>query len=448
MNLPVKVGLSVVALLWIISCTPQVIVQEKPVEVTRQIEITRQFEATRVFEVTRVPESADPIDAAAALLPQSLHATTAGMAYFYSRAQGGLEQLTNLPYDRLACRNCHVLYNQVEGKQGQVRCESCHIERTYEKAPPQAAVSLPDFPDDGRQQGCLSCHRRQSYEILAVNEAGQPAIADVHRSPAPTGKGMQCTNCHTEADTHGDGQAYNSLHESPSVKCEDCHVPESLSKSQAHLAHGSDMECDACHVQTVVSCYNCHINAIIPDANGQTATAFPYQRVSGWKFLVKRNGKIAVADLMTAVYTDTAAIKTFAVLAPYHGHSVASLKDVPLTVVCGQCHDNANVREYQTTGKITISQWNDLRKQLVFPAQSAVVVPVPKDYKTAFRLSFARIANLAEVAAAPPADQEKTAKWEFAKDGVDLWQMLYAEPLDNMPPQILFNFPTPTPQPK
>jgi hypothetical protein len=63
-------------------------------------------------------------------------------------------------------------------------------------------------------------------------------------------------------------------------------------------------------------------------------------------------------------------------------------------------------------------------------------------------LSFAQITNLPDVLAAPAADQEKTAKWEFAKDGVDLWQMLYAEPLNRMPPQIQFNFPTPTPKPR
>ena len=453
------IGLMLAAGLILIGCAPQVIERDRPVEVTREVEVTRQVEATRVVEVPAVVSAASatpgvatsaaatPPPSVAAIMTNSLHVTTNGMHYFYSKEQGGLEELTNVPYNQLKCRTCHTLYNRPD-RAGQIRCESCHIDQTQAAAPPQAAVRLPYFPDDGRDQGCLACHQRQNYEILATDEDGAPAVADVHRSPAPFGKGMQCVNCHGPADTHGDGQTYDSMFDSPSVQCADCHVMEQLPPNQAHTVHGDNMECDACHVETVVACQNCHINTVIPDAAGRTAQEFPYERVTGWKFLIQRNGKIAVGNLMSIVYTEGDIVKSFAVIAPFHDHSVKSLKGINYTVFCGQCHNNANVQEYDQTGAIVISRWDERRKQLVFPARDAKVIPVPTDFRTAFKLAFARIGNLPEVLAAPAAEQENTAQWEFAKDGVDLWQMLYAEPLKRMPPQIQFNFPTPTPQPR
>jgi len=40
----------------------------------------------------------------------SLHYTTRGMAYWYDKANGGLETLTGIPYSspKLDCLNCHV----------------------------------------------------------------------------------------------------------------------------------------------------------------------------------------------------------------------------------------------------------------------------------------------------------------------------------------------------
>jgi hypothetical protein len=149
---------------------------------------------------------------------------------------------------------------------------------------------------------------------------------------------------------------------------------------------------------------------------------------------------------MAAVYTDDAGeVKTFAVIAPYYGHSVASLKG-DMNKACAQCHDNSLVKAYNETGSITISQWDASANKVVFPALEGKVVPVPADYATAFKLAYPVISNLDEVAAAG-ADAEKTAKWVLGKEGVDLWQMLYAKPLDKMPSQVQFNFPTPTPTP-
>ena len=49
--------------------------------------------------------------------------------------------------------------------------------------------------------------------------AGQgQALKDVH-----TGKGMDCTDCHTQFDIMGDGNLYSKQHEAVEVRCETCH---------------------------------------------------------------------------------------------------------------------------------------------------------------------------------------------------------------------------------
>ena len=45
----------------------------------------------------------------------SLHYTAKGMEYWYSKENGGLETITNVPYSKLGCKNCHV-----KG------CDACH----------------------------------------------------------------------------------------------------------------------------------------------------------------------------------------------------------------------------------------------------------------------------------------------------------------------------------
>jgi hypothetical protein len=51
------------------------------------------------------------------LFLSSLHHTTRGMAYWYDKANGGLETLTGIPYlsPKLDCINCHVK-----------SCDVCH----------------------------------------------------------------------------------------------------------------------------------------------------------------------------------------------------------------------------------------------------------------------------------------------------------------------------------
>lgn len=447
----------------VVEVTKEVVVT-KEVPVTKEVIVTKEVPVEKIVEVTPPP----PWELAEQYLPGSLHGTTAGMGYFYSKENGGMELLTGVPYEELPCKNCHTSYNKAEGLVGQNRCESCHINQKY--APPQASVNLPGFPNDGRAYGCLSCHRRQGFEYtkttVVLDENGNPvmdpvkgipyevpAIVDVHRSPPPNGKGLTCVNCHGTEQTHGDGNTYNNLFDSPNTQCSDCHKVEALSQTPGHTIHGKNVTCAACHAQTVVSCQGCHLNEV--KAGGPE---FPNQRVFGWKFLVVNNeGKIDLGNIMTAMWTtDTGEVKTFVAISPYYDHSIS----VPRTpeqkrAACLSCHDSPAVKAYNETGKIVISQWDEAAGKMVYPTKG--VVPVPADYQTAFEIAFPVISNIEEVVAAwkdgkPAAEVEKIAKWILGKIGVDLWQMNYAKPLEKMPPPLdpalldsFYPLPTPTP---
>ncbi len=423
--------------------TPQVVVTEVPVIVTQTVEVQKEVQVAY-----------DPVKEAMELLPTSLHGTTDGKKYFYSKENGGIETLTGIPYEQLPCKGCHTLYNKVEGKVGQPRCESCHIDQNFAYAPVQAAVKLPNFPDDGRMQGCLSCHRRQGFEYTLMktvtDEAGNPvmdpvtgkpyqvpAITDVHRSAPPAGKGMACVNCHTKEQMHGDGKAYKSLLESPNTQCTDCHVKEKLSQTPGHTIHGENMTCAACHAQTVVSCQGCHLNAVLAGA-----PEFPNQRVIGWKFLVMNNeGKYELGNLMSITFTtETGEVKSFAVIAPFYDHSIAKPKTREEKIaLCASCHNNPNVKALQETGTLVISKWDEAQGKMVYPTKG--VVPVPENYQQAFKLAYPYITNIDEVVQAwqegkPQPEVEKLAKWAFGEEGPELWQMLFAKPLDKLPLQM------------
>lgn len=385
--------------LLLVACAqePQVVVTEVPVEVTKEVVVTKEVpvEVVKTVEVQveKIVEVEPPApwEVAEEHVPISLHGTTAGMAYFYSAEQGGFETLTGVPYEELACKNCHV--GEVDG---QVECNKCHITQSVD-APPQFK--------------CIACHGRQNFEIMARKPDGSPGMTDVHYA-----KGMQCVNCHSMEQLHGDGEEYNSLHETVNVECSNCHTE--VADNQAHQVHGENMDCAACHVRNVINCVNCHFETELEEDRKVANT-----RYFNWRFLVKRasDGKITTGIIMSMVFED----KSFVAAAPFYGHTIG----VPdPETICAECHQNANVAAYNETGKIQIQKWNEAEGKFEF---ATGVIPFPPDYQDAFDMDF--------VTRDGDSWNETSSNWTFLKSGVDLWQMLYAEPLDEMPPQ----FPTP-----
>jgi len=238
------------------------------------------------------------------------------MAYWYDKANGGLEILTGIPYanPKLDCINCHVR-----------SCDVCHKTVTGDKS--SYSVKAARNPDI-----CLNCHKRERT-IMKIDK-------DAHQEDVHFAKQMQCNDCHIPGDVHGDGREYNSMKQPGAMhtKCETCHpsVPESMS----HRVHGEKLECKACHIRHVVSCQNCHFETIINERKRVDI------KVSGWTFLMNYEGKVTSANTQTYVVPGN---KTFIMFAPQNSHSVMKQGRK-----CGDCHGTDIVKRVQS-GKVNLT---------------------------------------------------------------------------------------------
>lgn len=203
--------------------------------------------------------------------PTSLHFTRGGKPTFYNTTpNNGYETLTGVPYVQLPCQGCHRP-NQAPGTKG---CESCH-----DTADPQLGAQV----DASLSGVCGGCHGRQAAER-------SHGFTDAH----DTMSGGDCMFCHTAEDMHGDGTEYASMLEDGAIdaRCSNCHTDVASVGGMYHSTHLSSVECRTCHMQSVVSCYNCHFE-------GQTAgrdDKFARTQIKNWTFLLNRNGKVHPAN--------------------------------------------------------------------------------------------------------------------------------------------------------
>ena len=322
-----------------------------------------------------------------AIFMTSLHYTREGKETFYSAENGGFEKLTGIPIEELGCKKCHAKTKAdgtpIKTEEYKPDCYDCH------KTP----------GDEVEDKVCLGCHGRQGVE-LKLEKKMPELFSDVHREA-----GLGCTDCHTADDVHGVGEEGKSslLESTIKAKCENCHEAE---KNTAHLLHKEKVDCKACHVKTVISCYNCHLDSLV-----EAHVKRPYAPLSGFKILMNFNGKVTSATLMVLKYED----KTFYVVAPFFSHTVT--KDVS----CSDCHDNEALKEYEESGKIVFTKWNESSGKLEWKKG---VIPLVPDWRNAFVLDFL------DYKADPhnpvkPFDQN----WTYMKTGADLTQILYGEPL-------------------
>ncbi len=259
----------------------------------------------------------------------SLHSTAKGMAYWYDKANGGLETLTGVPYSKLGCKNCHTS-----------SCDACHKTEVDKKLSYSAKAA--------RNQGtCLHCHKREASIMQIDKSANQ---LDVH-----VAKGMQCMDCHTTREVHGDGTEYNSMKQSGALnaKCENCHK---ITSSVSHKIHREKLDCNSCHMRHVVSCSNCHFETLVKEGK---RVAIP---LSGWVFLMNYNGKVTSANMQTFVVKDN---KTFLMFAPQFSHSV--MKEGRK---CVDCHETENVKQVEK-GKLNMT-WLENKEV----KQSKGIIPV------------------------------------------------------------------------
>ncbi len=317
--------------------------------------------------------------------PTSLHGTRQGKFTWYGGANGGMEPLTGIPMSQLGCHKCHpgtyANGDAVDPATYQPGCNDCHNFT-------QGTAVADDI--------CLKCHSRQGTERKL-------GYQDVHVL-----KGFKCTSCHTKKEMHGDGKAYASQLDvgATEVTCEKCHP--SLPSNTSHDIHQAKVQCTACHVKSVISCYNCHIESYV---QGKVRRHYGPQR--DFIFLVNRQGtgKVYPASYQTASYNG----KTFIAIAPFTPHTV-----VKEGRACADCHNNAAIKEYDQTGKITVTRWDTTQKKIISPTG---VIPIPPDWQQAIQVDFV------DYTGDPKSPTTDPTKWVFLKATADGQQMLYAQPL-------------------
>lgn len=275
----------------------------------------------------------------------SLHHTAKGMGFWYDKQNGGLETVTGVPYAELSCSGCHV-----------ETCSSCHGTEIDGKPAYSAAAAK-------EQSRCLECHAREGA-VMNVDKAQNHT--DVHAA-----LGMQCMDCHSATDVHGDGTEYASMKQpgAMSATCESCH--EKISKNVSHVIHHGKLDCKACHVRHAVSCTNCHFETMVKEGK---RVAVP---VSGWLFLMNYQGKVTSANMQTFVAPGE---KTFLLFAPQFPHSVMAKGRT-----CEECHATEAVAQARAKRvKLLWLEGGEVR-------QAKGVIPVAEGAK--YELVFQNFAN-------------------------------------------------------
>jgi hypothetical protein len=240
------------------------------------------------------------------LYKTSLHYTNQGLAHWYAKENGGLERITGISFSQIAsCNHCHVR-----------TCDACHVTKVEGKA----VYSLAEAK---AETACENCHAIESQDFARKNPGDK--TADVHFA-----KGMKCMDCHSSREIHGDGKSYDSM-QSPGAMdttCEKCHTD--LSNCPSNAIHKGKVDCTACHVRDVSSCYNCHFDTKVKEGK---SVSIPLKDML---FLINHDGKVTLGNLHTFVYQN----KTLIVFAPAFPHSV--MKEGRK---CADCHATQIVQD-------------------------------------------------------------------------------------------------------
>lgn len=329
----------------------------------------------------------------------SFHMLRKGHANFYASTNGGFETLSNIPINSLRCLKCHPgkLANNtpIDTATYQPGCNDCHN------------FSLGNTVPDSL---CRRCHSRQKVEMANYT--------DKHRSA-----GMTCVTCHIKDELHADATPYFSGFDTVQGKtCQTigCHnvIPVTPNNTYAHSTHNSTVECAACHARSQITCYNCHFETEI--WSGMRGFKRPIAQFKGFIMLARltKTGKVGIVNYQSIIYQGN---KTFNAWGPYYPHTIMS-KDS--TRACTECHNNANMNEYNTTQHIYVAKWDSTStpKKIV---HKQGVIPIPPDYQTSLIFDFANYIGRVDTAYTNP------AMWAFAKTGLTGQQMLsrYVMPL-------------------
>ncbi|SEH05190.1 cytochrome c3 family protein [Candidatus Venteria ishoeyi] len=341
-------------------------------------------------------------------LPTTHHSSRDGMGVFYHKEHGGMELLTGVPYEDLQCKNCHHKSGKLPNGKPlpyayKSSCEDCH--NFYENP----SVKSPDV--------CLECHSRQRSELAYFKQLPEPK--DLDWQDVHFREGMTCISCHTGDQLHDSADNQLSMLDprGNDARCEDCHEPDRLTPDN-HALHGDRVACATCHIKSVFTCNNCHFDT-------ELAVQGKFKRATGKErdfiMLVNRRGygprgndQVHPATYQSVVYQG----KSFYTIAPFFSHTVMQEAHE-----CKYCHDSQALKEYDDSGKITVSKWSKEKNK---PLVSKGMIPIPPDWQRALQFDFADFTGNFN----KPGQKDK---WKFLKKGADLMQMFpdFVYPLTN-----------------
>jgi len=328
----------------------------------------------------------------------SLHGTRAGKGSWYNDVNG-FGSVVDVAYADLPCVNCHnsaVWEGSGVAYEGP-NCLDCH------EGEAGGTVAMPDT--------CYGCHSRQKTEIaLGLTDVHTDAVDDNGDGTVDT---LGCMDCHSSEDVHGDGTAYDTMLAPGAVDadCANCHDAAELADANDYhdATHMDAIDCSACHMESVITCYNCHFDNEAIEDGSVTHAKFASAKFGGpgeksWRYLVNRviddqgNTKIFPGSMQTLMADVTAAGDgaedgqgaTFVGIGPYYSHSIKKN-----AITCEDCHASAALQQYVDTGAIDVVKWNGADGEVVPAAEMGSkwqppkgVIPVPPDYAQALRFEF------------------------------------------------------------
>ena len=200
-------------------------------------------------------------------------------------------------HQEITARFLNSLHNTLEGhktalvdllgeKDGATRfqsCTSCHASCTdcHMKQPDRYGRLVPQterhhFTRSPAAAVCKACHGQTAETYLGARNNAD------HGPSAMAAAGLECVDCHSEADVHGNGRRPTFIGETAEPKCLTCHGGSAMTvttakgmltprlfdaKNPSHQMHQQRVACVACHTQWYTNCWDCHKGSAKQDSS-------------------------------------------------------------------------------------------------------------------------------------------------------------------------------------
>lgn len=176
----------------------------------------------------------------------SLHATLATFPRVLAARAGKAASAHVEEARKNHCAACHTT------------CGGCHVSRPIFAGKGFVKGHTFQKRSDPIQQ-CTACHGSR----VGAEFYGERGQGDVHAGKA----GMDCVACHPAKEMHAAAPAGlpGRYHLKELARCTDCHEGLQYGSVRDHAIHVGKVQCQVCHAQTYVNCYECHVGK---DAEG------------------------------------------------------------------------------------------------------------------------------------------------------------------------------------